>query len=80
MAKLKCTAHGRRVLVLGAEDGRGRPEDVKVLHRTGDGSPCGFPVVHGSYVYSGPAILPNGNAFGFRLDPATFGPNRARKG
>ena len=79
MAKLKCTAHGRRVVVLGA-DGHGHLDDVKVLHRTGDGSRCGFPVVLDSIISSGPGVLPSGRAFGFQLDPATFGPNRARKG
>lgn len=43
MAKLKCAAHGRRVIVL---------ED-KVLHRTGDGSACAFPVTYRGFRFSG---------------------------
>lgn len=63
MAKLKCTEHGRRVLVVGSS----------VLHRTGDQTPCEWPVVIDGLIYSGRT------AEGWVLDPRTFGPNRKRK-
>lgn len=68
MAKLKCIEHGRRVLVVDV-DGGGR-----VLHRTGDKTPCAWPVVTDGLIYSGR----NENG-GWVLDPRTFGPNRKRK-